>query len=47
MYRINAVILFFNEAKYAAIALAKARLFNDVKKQNNKSKCIGYFFTSP
>jgi hypothetical protein len=31
MYRINAVILFFNEAKYAAIALAKARLFNAVK----------------
>ncbi len=47
MCGINAVILFFNEAKIAAIALAKARLFNDDKGQKNKLKCIDYFITSP
>jgi len=39
--------LFYNEAKNATIALAKTRLFNDVKGQKNESKCIGYLITSP
>ncbi len=47
MYRIDDVILCSNKAKNAALALAKARLFNEVSAQNNKSKCTGYFITSP
>jgi len=29
------------------IAVAITRLFNEVSVQNNKTKCIGYFITSP
>ena len=47
MCKIDGVMLFFNDAKNAAIALAKVRLFKDVKGQKNKLKCIVYFIASP
>jgi len=45
--RIDDAILCIDEAKNAAVALAKARLFNDVNVQKNKSKWIGYFVPIP
>lgn len=47
MTRIDDTILCINEAKNAAIALAKVRLFNDVNVQKSKSKWIGYFVPVP
>jgi hypothetical protein len=44
---IDDVILYIDEAKNAAIALAKARLFNDVNVQKNKSKWTGCFVPIP
>jgi len=45
--RIDDVILYINEAKNTAIALAKARIFNEVNEQKSKSKWIGYFVPTP
>lgn len=40
-------ILCIDEAKNTDIALAKARLFNNVNVQKSRSKCIGYFVPIP
>ena len=47
MTRINDGILCIAEAKNADLALAKARLFNNVNVQKSKSKWIGYFVPIP
>ena len=47
MTGIDEVILYNNKAKNAGIAIATARLFNEVSVQKNESKWLGYFITSP
>jgi len=47
VYRIGDVILCSDKAKNTVIAIVKTRLFNEVSVQKNKTKCIGYFVTSP
>jgi len=47
MTGIDEIILCDNEAKNAGIAIATARLFNEVSVQKNESKQLGYFFTIP
>jgi len=46
MTGIDEIILCDNEAKNAGIAIATARLFNEVSVQKN-AKQLGYFFTIP
>ena len=47
MTGIDEVALCDNKAKNVGIAIATARLFNEVSVQMNESKLLGYFFTSP
>ncbi len=47
MTGIDEVILCDNEAKNVAIAIATARLFNEVSVQKNELKRLGYFITNP
>ena len=47
MYKVDDVILCSNEAKNTALAIAKASIFNEVNVRKSKSKCTGYFVTSP
>ncbi|MCF6332388.1 MAG: hypothetical protein L3J11_03810 [Draconibacterium sp.] len=47
MAGIDEVILCDNKAKNVAIAIATARLFNEVSVQKNKLKRLGYFIAIP
>ncbi len=47
MTGIDKVILYDNKAKITGIAIATARIFNEVSMQKNESKRSGYFFTIP
>ena len=47
MTGIDEIILCDNKAKNVGIAIATARLFNEVSVQKNESKRLGYFFTIP
>ena len=47
MTGIDEVILCGNKAKNVGIAIATARLFNEISIQKNKSKLLGYSFTTP
>jgi len=47
MTGIDEIILCDNKAKNVGIAIATARLFNEVSVQKNESKRLSYFFTIP
>ncbi len=47
MTGIDEVILCDNKAKNVVIAIATARLFNEVSVQKNELKRLGYFITIP
>lgn len=47
VYRVGDLNLWNNKAKNIAIAVAKTRLFNEIRAQRNETKCKGYLVTNP